>query len=41
MGGVMVSVLTPSAVHRAFKPLSSKTKDTKLISTPSPLSMQH
>jgi hypothetical protein len=42
MGGVMVSVLTLSAVDRRFKPRSGQTKDYKIgICFASLLSTQH
>ena len=40
IGGVMVSVLTSSAVDRGFE-LSGQTKDYKLVFVVSPLSTQH
>jgi hypothetical protein len=41
IGGVMVSVLTSSAVDRGFEPRSGQTNSTKLEFVASPLSTQH
>ena len=42
IGGVMVSVLTSSAVDRGFEPRSGQTKDyIKLVFIASPLSTHH
>ena len=41
VGGVMVSVLTSSAVDHEFEPWLGQTEDYKLIFIASLLSMQH